>query len=120
MLAEGWRATRANAGVAGALGAIFLTLAPGLAGADDALARSRQCDSCHAAARKVIGPSYAAIAERYRGQPQAADVLAVKIRQGGAGTWGAVPMPANTQVDAAEARRLVAWILSRPPAAARP
>ena len=123
MLAEGSRVDGAHAStgrVAAAISAIFLTFSPGGAGADEALARAERCDSCHAPARKVIGPSYAAIAERYRGRPEAAGALAAKIRQGGAGAWGAVPMPANTQVDEAEARRLVAWILSRPTAATRP
>ena len=119
MLAEGCRIARRDgraAAFGAALGAIFLTVATA-ATADEALARAKRCDSCHAPARKVIGPSYAAIAERYRGRPEAASVLAAKVRLGGAGAWGAVPMPANTQVDEAEARRLVAWILARPTAA---
>ena len=122
MLAEGWRrrhvAARAGAAVA-AIAAIFLTVgAP--ARADEALARARQCAACHAETRKIIGPSYDAIAERYRGRPEVAIALAVKVRQGGAGAWGAVPMPANTQVDEAEAQRLVAWILARPGPASAP
>ena len=117
MLAE--RSTRRDATapaarVAGALAAIFLTLGGPAARADEALARASRCDSCHAEGRKLIGPAYAAIAERYRGRPEAAQVLVVKIRQGGAGSWGAVPMPANTHVGEADARRLVAWILARP------
>lgn len=123
MLAEGCRGKRSDAraaGAAAALAAIFLTVAPAAAMADEALASAKRCGSCHAPARKVIGPSWSAIAERYRGRPEAAGVLAVKIRLGGAGAWGAVPMPANTQVDEAEARRLVAWILARPAAVGRP
>ena len=118
MLAEGSRrrgATPHGARIAGALAAIFLTLSPPAASADEALARASRCDSCHAGSRKLIGPSYAAIAERYRGRPEAAAVLVVKVRRGGAGAWGAVPMPANTQVSEADAQRLVAWILARAP-----
>jgi cytochrome c len=122
MLAEGFRrggrAARALVGAA-ALGATFLTLAAPGAPAGDALARARSCDACHAPARKRIGPSYDAIAERYRGQAGVAAALALKIRHGGAGAWGAVPMPANTQVSPAEAEALAAWILARP-APARP
>lgn len=78
--------------------------------ADLALATSRNCMACHAVDRKVVGPSYKAVAEKYAGQ-NVADKLAAKIVKGGAGVWGPVPMPANAQVSEAESRRLAAWIL---------
>lgn len=120
MLAEGsLRAGRRPGAlvVAAALGATFLTLCAAPARASEALARARSCDACHAPARKLVGPSYDAIAERYRAHQGVAPALAAKIRRGGAGAWGAVPMPANTQVTEAEAAALAAWILARPPAA---
>lgn len=126
MLAEGSRTPRCAAGPQAASVAIFLTvgllgpLGAGGARAADPLVEAKRCGACHAESRKVVGPSWDAIAERYRGRPEVAPALAAKIRSGGAGAWGAVPMPANTQVDDAEARRLVAWILARPAPARRP
>lgn len=80
--------------------------------ADQALAKSKNCLSCHAVDKKVVGPSYQDVAKKYAGQKDAADKLAVKIIKGGSGAWGAVPMPANPQVNEAEAKKLAAWVLS--------
>ncbi len=80
--------------------------------ADPALAASRNCMACHAVDRKLVGPAFKDVAKKYAGQKDVADKLASKIRQGGSGVWGAVPMPANTQVTEAEAKKLAAWILS--------
>lgn len=68
---------------------------------------------CHAAERKVVGPSYKAIAARYQSQPRAqvVDMLAKKIRLGGSGAWGIVVMPANTKLSEADAKVLAEWIL---------
>ena len=68
--------------------------------------------TCHAIDKKVVGPGYKEIAARYAGQKDAADKLASKIVKGGAGVFGVVPMPANTQVNEAEAKKLAAWVLS--------
>jgi cytochrome c len=80
--------------------------------ADEALARSKQCVACHAVDKKLVGPAYKDVAKRYAGQNDAVAKLAAKIQAGGSGTWGAVPMPANTQVNAAEAEQLARWVLS--------
>ena len=77
------------------------------------LATAKNCMACHAAERKLVGPSYKDIAKRYAGQADAVDKLAAKIIRGGAGAWGAVPMPANPQVSEAEAKQLVNWILAQ-------
>jgi cytochrome c len=82
--------------------------------ADLALARSKNCLSCHAVERKVLGPAFKDIAARYRDNAAAPDFLAAKIRKGGAGVWGPVPMPANAQVSEAEAKTLATWILKTP------
>ena len=87
-----------------------LSTAPALA--SEALAKSKQCVACHAVDKKLVGPAYKDIAKRYAGQNDAAAKLAAKIVAGGAGTWGAVPMPANTQVNPAEALQLANWVLS--------
>jgi len=81
-----------------------------VAQASPELAKKKNCLACHAVDNKVVGPSYKDIAKKYG----AADAgkLAAKVRQGGAGNWGVVPMPANPQVNEAEAKELVAWILT--------
>ena len=91
---------------------VLLALAtPALA--DQALAASKNCLSCHAMEKKLVGPSYKDVAAKYRSDKSAADRLATKIMKGGSGAWGAVPMPSNPQVSEAEAKRLAAWILSQ-------
>ena len=80
--------------------------------ADLALATSKNCMACHAVDKKLVGPAYKDVAAKYAGQKDAVDKLAVKIMKGGSGVWGPVPMPANTQVNEAEAKQLAAWVLS--------
>ncbi len=80
--------------------------------ADMALATSKNCMSCHAVERKVLGPSFKDVAAKYKDDKGAVDLLANKIMKGGAGVWGPVPMPANTQVSDADAKKLAAWVLS--------
>jgi cytochrome c len=83
---------------------------PVLANAD--LAQKKNCLACHAVDKKVIGPAYKEVAAKYAGQKDAAAKLADKIQKGGVGVWGQVPMPANPQVNADEAKTLAAWVLS--------
>ncbi len=80
--------------------------------ADQALAASKNCLACHTIDKKLVGPAYKDVALKYAGQKDAAAKLATKIMKGGSGVWGVVPMPANTQVNEAEARKLAAWVLS--------
>jgi cytochrome c len=80
--------------------------------ADEKLAGAKNCLGCHAMGTKVVGPSFKDVAKKYAGDKEAAASLATKIRQGGGGVWGAIPMPANTQVNEAESKKLVTWILS--------
>ena len=68
--------------------------------------------ACHAVDKKLVGPSYKDVAAKYAKDKDAATKLADKIVKGGAGVWGPVPMPANTQVSAAEAKQLATWVLS--------
>jgi cytochrome c len=80
--------------------------------ADLALATSKNCLACHAIDKKLVGPAYKDVAAKYAGQKDAVDKLAAKIMKGGSGVWGPVPMPANTQVNEAEAKKLAAWVLT--------
>ena len=81
--------------------------------ADLALATAKNCMACHAIDKKVVGPAYKEVAAKYAGQKDAVDRLAVKIMKGGSGVWGPVPMPANAQVNEAEAKKLAAWVLTQ-------
>ena len=76
------------------------------------LAQKKNCMACHAIDKKLVGPAYKDVAAKYAGQADAVAKLVPKVMKGGAGVWGAVPMPANPQVNEAEAKQLVAWILS--------
>jgi cytochrome c len=79
--------------------------------AEEAFAKSKNCLACHAIEKKVVGPAFKAVADKYRQDPAAVERLALKVRQGGNGAWGVVYMPANAQVSPEEAKRLVAWVL---------
>jgi cytochrome c len=94
-----------------ALSLLFTPLIPAHASPD--LAKKNTCSGCHAIDRKVVGPSYKAIAARYQSQPRAQmiDTLATKIRLGGGGVWGVVVMPGNTKISEADAKKLAEWIL---------
>ena len=95
---------------------LMLALTSAIAGpalADQALATAKNCMACHAVDKKLVGPSYKEVAAKYSGQSGAADKLAVKIMKGGSGVWGPVPMPANAQVNEAEAKKLAAWVLTQ-------
>jgi cytochrome c len=80
--------------------------------ADLTLATSKNCMACHATDKKLVGPAYKDVAAKYAGDKTAIDKLAIKIQKGGAGVWGPVPMPANTQVSDADAKKLAAWVLT--------
>jgi len=92
------------------MAAVAAVSAPAMA--DEALAKSKNCMACHAVDKKLVGPSYKDVAKKYAGDAKAADMLAAKIQKGGSGVWGAIPMPANPQVNDADAKKLAAWILA--------
>lgn len=92
--------------------AAALAIAPATALADEALASKSGCLACHAVDKKVVGPSYKEVAAKYRNDKGAAAKLEKKIKEGGQGVWGAVPMPPNAQVSDADIKALVKWILS--------
>ena len=81
--------------------------------ADMQLATAKNCMACHAVEKKLVGPSYKDVAAKYAGQPDAIEKLTTKVMKGGSGVWGPIPMPANAQVSADEAKKLVTWILTQ-------
>jgi len=89
---------------------LALAVAPALANQD--LARQKNCLACHAVDKKLVGPAYKDVAAKYASDKDAVAKLAKKVREGGVGAWGQIPMPANPQVSDAEAVTLVKWVLS--------
>ena len=83
----------------------------GAAQADEALAKAKNCMTCHQIATKVVGPAYKDVAKKYAGDKAAEGKLAEKIQKGGSGAWGTVPMPPNN-VTPDEAKKLAHWVLS--------
>ena len=83
---------------------------PAFASAD--LAKAKNCMACHAVDKKLVGPSYKDVAAKYAKDKDAVAKLATKIQKGGSGVWGQVPMPANPNVNDAEAKALATWVMS--------
>ena len=81
--------------------------------ASEALAKKHNCLACHASDKKLVGPSYKEVAAKYGKDPAAQAKLADKVKKGGQGVWGQVPMPPNPAVPDADVQALVKWILSQ-------
>ena len=79
--------------------------------ADEALAKKYNCLACHQLDKKSVGPAYKDIAKKYKGQAGMDVKLAGKVKKGGQGVWGPVPMPPNAAVPDADIKKLVEWIL---------
>ncbi|MCP9759964.1 cytochrome C biogenesis protein CcsA [Aquitalea sp. S1-19] len=77
------------------------------------LAQKNNCTACHAVDRKLVGPSYKDVAARYAGDKGAEAKMAGKIKAGGSGVWGPVPMPPNPQISDADVKALAKWVLSQ-------
>ena len=68
------------------------------------------CQACHAVDKKLVGPSFKEVAKKYAGDKSASQKLAQKVKTGGSGAWGQIPMPPNNVPDA-DLNQLVAWVL---------
>ncbi len=90
------------------------TLASFGAHASEELLKKNNCMACHAVDKKLVGPGYKQVAERYAGKKQDETVamLVNKVKKGGSGTWGPIPMPANPQISDQDAKTVVTYILS--------
>ena len=95
-----------------ALAALVAALACTPAFANLELATKNACTACHAVDKKVVGPAYKEVAAKYKGDKDAAAKLADKVKKGGVGVWGQIPMPPNAQVSDADIKTLVGWILT--------
>jgi len=78
----------------------------------EALFKNENCSACHAPNAKLVGPSIAAIAAKYKGQSGALEKLMTKVKNGGSGVWGAIPMPPQAQLSEEDRATLVRWILT--------
>jgi cytochrome c5 len=77
-----------------------------------ALMQKDGCAACHAVDKKIVGPAFQDVAAKYKGDNDAAAKLAQKVKSGGSGAWGSVPMPPNAQASDADVKALVSWILT--------
>jgi cytochrome c len=91
--------------------AVALTSLPALA--QEELAKKHNCLACHTVDKKVVGPSYQDVAKKYAGDKTAEAKLFEKVKKGGVGVWGQIPMPPNATVPDADIKALVKWVLSQ-------
>jgi cytochrome c len=81
--------------------------------ASEALAKKYACTACHVVkGPKTVGPAYADVAKKYAGQKDAVAKLMDKVKKGGSGVWGQVPMPPNPSVPDADLKAIITWVLS--------
>jgi cytochrome c len=93
-----------------------LLVMSGSALADDAamaLAQKNACMSCHGVDKKIVGPAYKEVAKKYAGDKGAKDQLIAKVKAGGKGVWGPVPMPPNPNVKKEDLEKIIDWVLSQ-------
>ena len=90
---------------------ISLALVATPASADPGLLKKYNCTACHAPATKLVGPAYAEVAKKYAGQADAVARLSAKIKSGGSGVWGAIPMPPHPQVSDTDAQKMASHVL---------
>lgn len=79
-----------------------------------ALAQKNACMTCHSVDKKIVGPAYKDVAAKYKGDKTAEAHLMEKVKKGGAGVWGQIPMPPNPQVKDEDLHVIVKWILALP------
>ena len=94
------------------LAAVGLALAAAPALANEELAKKNACTACHAIDKKLVGPAYKEVAKKYAGDKTAQAKLEEKVKKGGVGVWGQVPMPPNSNVKDEDVKTLVKWVLS--------
>jgi len=83
-----------------------------LADAGEDLIKKSGCSACHANDKKIVGPAYADVAAKYKGDQGAAAKLLEKVKKGGSGVWGPVPMPPNPAVSDADLKTIITYILA--------
>ena len=97
---------------AGLPGAAWASAAAGAVPAGYAIAKQHACLGCHTVDRKLVGPAFRDIAAKYKGDAGAQGRLEKKVRDGGAGVWGVIPMPSHPRMSDGDIRTVVAWVLA--------
>lgn len=96
-----------------AAGSLLVGAQVNAADAGQALAQKSGCLACHSVDKKVLGPAFKDVAAKYKGDKAAEGKLVEKVKKGGSGTWGPMPMPANSpQVKDADIQTIVKWVLT--------
>ena len=98
--------------IAASAATLGLLLAGGVQ-ADEKLAQANGCLTCHQIDKKILGPGFKEVATKYRGDKAAEANMVKKVKEGGKGAWGDMPMPPNAHVKDADIATLVKWILSQ-------
>ena len=80
--------------------------------AAEAMMKKDGCAACHAIDKKLVGPAYLDVAAKYKGDKDAVAKLTKKVKEGGSGVWGQIPMPPNSATPTADITDLVTWILT--------
>ena len=80
--------------------------------AAEAMMKKDGCAACHAIDKKLVGPAYVDVAAKYKGDKDAVAKLTKKVKEGGSGVWGQIPMPPNAATPTADVTDLVTWILT--------
>ena len=80
---------------------------------EEEIAKKSGCLACHTKDKKLVGPAYMEVAKKYKGQGDAPAKLAEKVRKGGTGVWGQIPMPPNdaSKINDADLKAVIAWVL---------
>ena len=92
--------------------AALALLSAGVASANEELAKKSACLACHQIDKKLVGPAYIEVAKKYAGDAGAEAKMIAKVKAGGSGVWGAIPMPPNAAISDADIKTLVKWILA--------
>lgn len=96
--------------LSGLVATVLMVSAPAIANQE--LAQKYGCLGCHGIDKKIVGPAYLDVARKYAHDKGAAAKLFAKVKKGGKGVWGDVPMPPNPQVGDADLKKIIAWVLS--------
>lgn len=91
----------------------FALLASTPVWASQALLQKNNCTACHAVDKKLVGPAFKDVANKYAGQADAVTRLSLKVKAGGSGVWGAIPMPPNPQVSDDDLKKMIEFILKQ-------
>ncbi len=95
------------------IAALALTASTSYAATGAELAQKNNCMACHGIDKKIVGPAYKDVAKKYKGNADAVALLSKKIKDGGSGVWGPIPMPANgPKVSDADIKVMAEWVMA--------